>query len=39
LEQFKEEAVDKILIRYISNWLQHVTKTNNNRRPKNNSEI
>jgi hypothetical protein len=39
LEQFEEEPVDKILIKYISNWLQHVTKTNNNRMPKNKSEI
>jgi len=39
LEEFKEEPVDKILIKYISNWLQHVTKTNNNNMPQNNSEI
>jgi hypothetical protein len=34
LEQLKAEPVDEKLRRYKSNWLQHVTRMNNNRIPK-----
>jgi hypothetical protein len=34
LEELKVEPVDKKLRRYKSNWLQHVTRMNNNRMPK-----
>jgi hypothetical protein len=32
LEDMKVESVDKKLRRYKSNWLQHVTRMNNNNR-------
>jgi hypothetical protein len=34
MEEWKEEPVDMKLRRYKSNWLQHVTRMNNNRMPK-----
>jgi hypothetical protein len=34
LEGMKAEPVDKKLRRYKSDWLQHVTRTNNKRMPK-----
>jgi hypothetical protein len=34
LEELKVEPVDETLRRYKSNWLQHVTRMNNNRMPK-----
>jgi len=34
VKEWKEEPVDTKLRRYKSNWLQHVTRMNNNRMPK-----
>jgi hypothetical protein len=34
LEELKVETFDEKLRRYKSNWLQHVTRTNNNRMPE-----
>jgi hypothetical protein len=34
LEELKVEPADEKLRRYKSNWLQHVTRMNNNRMPK-----
>jgi hypothetical protein len=34
MEELKVQPVDKKLRRYVSNWLQHVTRLNKNRMPK-----